>query len=51
VNQHDAGDGDADKPWQGRRDNSTPRDSSDVPGMVVSGVYVRTRAELSSNAA
>ncbi len=32
MNQHDAGYGDADKPRQGRRDNSASRDSNDVPG-------------------
>ena len=40
MDQHNAGDGDADEPRQGRRDDSTSRDSRDVPGMAVSGGYV-----------
>ena len=39
MDQYDAGDGDADEPRQGRRDDSTSRDSRDVPGMVVSRGY------------
>ena len=30
----------ADKPWQGRRDNSASRDCGNVPGVAVSRVYV-----------
>lgn len=30
----------ADKPWQGRRDNSASRDCRNVPGVAVSRVYV-----------
>ena len=39
VDQQDAGDGDAGEPWQGRLDDSTSRDSNNVPGMVISGGY------------
>ena len=51
MNQHDAGYGDADKPRQGRRDNSASRDSNDVPGMAVSGVYAGFGEVLSDGSA
>ena len=50
MDQHDAGDGDADEPRQGRRDNSASRDSNDVPGVVVSGGYAGTGTMLSDDA-
>ena len=39
MDQHDAGDGDADVPRQGRQNNSTSRDSNDVSSVVVPGGY------------
>lgn len=50
MDQHNSGNGDADKPRQGRRDNSASRDSNDVPGMAVSGVYAGFGAVLSDDA-
>ena len=50
MDQHDAGDGDADKPRQGRRDDSASRDSRDVPGMVVSRGYAGFSKMLSDDA-
>ena len=50
MDQHDAGDGDADEPRQGRRDNSTSRDSNDVPGMVVARSYAGFGEVLSDDA-
>lgn len=50
MDQYDAGDGDADEPRQGRRDDSTSRDSRDVPGMVVSRGYAGIGTVLSDDA-
>ena len=50
VDQHDACDGDADKPCQGRRDDSASRDSNDVPGMVISRDSAGYGAVLSDDA-
>ena len=50
MDQHNTGDGDADEPRQGRRDNSASRDSNNVPGMAVSGGYAGIGTMLSDDA-
>ena len=49
VDQQDAGDGDAGEPWQGRLDDSTSRDSSDVLDLVISGGYAGIGTVLSDD--